>query len=205
MALVLFGGSDSYGDLMYGKPDNTALEFIQQHQQVFNNAISAVAQSVYQGVEQAYNAINDMGSVRRLRAAARKVSSIWQTNGISPLNSIGQLQNANVEMQRWLMAEPNVRRRYHTQQCDGYSSTYRDVEPKNIRDTHYDYRRVVNGIYIDQPSGDFAATTFNEQLHQNEVEFDISEQADILESWEHMTHYLAKGKDDPTSKENNSL
>ena len=104
-----------------------------------------------------------------------------------------------------IMAEPTLRRMYHQQQVDGYSENYVDVQPGKVGEDHYDYRRVTNGVFMQDEDGEWSAKTYYEDLLEGSGEFDFLEQVDILRTWEQMRIQLAKRKDDPTSRWNSSL
>lgn len=205
MAQVIEGGSDAFTALMYQKQHAGTVSFLAEQSQKFTGLLSGVPEAFFKATEDLYRRFDQNAAVRAARAAVRRVANIWQMEGIAPLSTIGQMQNASPEMQRWIMAEPNVRKAYIRQECDGYSSSYVTTEPKAVGEQHYDYRRVVNGIYIDQSDGDYAATTYYEELNEGESELDISEQIDIMETWSHVAACIRRRLDDPTSRENNSM
>ncbi len=205
MAQVLEGGGDLFSALMYNKHHVGTLEFLSEQANKFTGILSEAPAAFFKATESVYKRFDSSAAIRTARAAVRRVSNMWQMEGIAPLTTIGQLQNASIEMQRWVMAEPNVRKRYINQECDGYSATYAPIDRTDIAERHYDYRRVVNGVYIDQPDGDYAATTWDEELNADDGDLDLSEQIDILETWAHVRAHILRRRDDPTSRENNSM
>lgn len=126
---------------------------------------------------------------RMARRITRAVKSLSHSNAIVPLRTVEELQSARPAMQRYIMANPNLRALYHKQLCDGYSDTYRDLEPTKIGEDHYEYRRVMNGIVqdaIDPESGEktWMATYYFDDLHEGDRELDAEEQFDILDAWD---------------------
>ena len=112
-------------------------------------------------------------------------------------------------MQRWIMANPDVRKLYHEQRIDGYSDTYEDIHENSIGESHYDYRRVMNGIVVDNDDEEadygWSSVTYFEDLAEEDRELRIDEQYDILSSWHYLQRYLAVGKEDPTSLFNGDI
>ena len=205
MAQVIEGGADAFTALMYQKQHAGTVGFLAEQSRKFTGLLSEVPAAFFKATDELYQRFEQSAAVRLARAAVRRVSNMWQMEGIAPLSTIGQLQNASIEMQRWIMAEPNVRKSFIRQECDGYSESYVTTEPLAVGEQHYDYRRVVNSIYIDQPDGDYAATTYNEDLNDGELELDMCEQIDIMETWSHVAAHIRRRLDDPTSRENNSM
>ena len=120
------------------------------------------------------------------------------------LRTIGEVQHAPSSMIAMLMAEPTVRRMYHQQRVDGYSESYTDNQPGKVGEDHYDYRRVVNGVFMEE-EGEWVATTYYEDLLPGTGELEFLDQVDILRTWEQMRIHLMRRKEDPTSRWNSSL
>jgi hypothetical protein len=108
-------------------------------------------------------------------------------------------------MQRVVMANPVVRQMYTQQRVEGYEGSYIDAYPGTIRDNHYDYQRVMNGLVVFNEKDDWSATTYFEELEENDNELNLFEQTDVVDSWKHLEALLKQGKDDPTSRWNSSL
>ena len=132
-------------------------------------------------------------------AALRKVGGLFQPNRIRYLESVSEIQNAPVAMQRWIMAQPDIRAAYHAQRCDGYSPTYVDMYPGQVGANHYDYRQVMHGIAQDHEEDDFKVTFFMDDLEDGDVAPTHLEKVDILSTWDIVQAALKRGKDDPTS------
>lgn len=204
MATVLIGGGDVFDSLLYHGVDQGTVQFLNTHNQGFNNLLNSAASSFFSYVSPVFERFNHSDAIRLAHAAMRKVSTAWQSDGIALLSQIGHFQHASLEMQRWIMAEPTTRALYHTQGCDGYSDTYVDKEPGLIAEQHYDYRRVMHGLYTER-GDDYAAASYFEALRPNDRELMLVEQSDILETWGNLRHFIQKRGDDPTSKFNASL
>lgn len=140
---------------------------------------------------------------RRLR---RAVKNITHPNNIVRYQSIAEIQAATPLMQRYLMANPPIRGMYHRQQCDGYSDSYVDLEPGLIGMDHYEYRRVVNGIAIEDPlnPGTIYIPEIFESLLEEDRELDTEEKFDILDGWD-IAAMAARLGVDPTDVHNGEL
>lgn len=205
MATLIDGGADAFDCLIYNRAHPGTLEFLNYQGSSFQTMLAEPAAAFFGQMENIYQRFNNSAAVRMAQAVARRMSNLLQSDGICVLSDVGQFQYATVVMQRWVMAEPTVRQMFHAQLCDGYSDTYVDAQPGAIGKDHYDYRRVTNGVYVTQPDGTFAATTWVEDLHANDSELHMAEKSDILETWSNLRSLLGLGKDDPTSRWNSAL
>jgi hypothetical protein len=101
-------------------------------------------------------------------------------------------------MQRWVMANPMVRELYHKQRCDGYSSTYTDVSPGDIKENHYDYRRTTDGVMLETTEGDYVTKWYIEELLPSDRHLTNSEKIDIINTWTVVNNALMMKELDPT-------
>ena len=165
MATVLIGGGDVFDSLLYHGVDQGTVQFLNTHNQGFNNLLNSAASSFFSYVSPVFERFNHSDAIRLAHAAMRKVSTAWQSDGIALLSQIGHFQHASLEMQRWIMAEPTTRALYHAQGCDGYSDTYVDndrelmlVEQSDILETWGNLRHFI------QKRGDDPTSKFNASL-----------------------------------------
>ena len=130
------------------------------------------------------------------KASLARVNNIFVQNDIHYIGSMEEIQNAPLIMQRYIMAMPELRQLYHNQLCDGYSNTYVDNNPGDIGETHYDYRRVMNGIVVSDEYED-KVTFYLDELLEGDRELFLSEQSNIKHTWE-IVAQLIKYDIDPT-------
>lgn len=187
------------------------IEFLSKQ---FNNVSTNLSEAGKRFKEKAKNVFEKAVSsdaMRLARAASRRVRSLWGADEIRPLRDIGEFQHAKINMQRWVMANPLAREYYHEQRLDGYSDTYMDMEPGKRGESHYDFRRVMNGIvqFMEEEGEDgesnWSSVTYFEELHDEDRELEIDEQSTILSSWSYLEQYIRAGKEDPTSVMNADL
>lgn len=199
--------ADVFDSFVYGgRMNSNNIDYIERSSRKLSTRLSESARRFYDRVEEeVYKRYDHSEAVRLARAAARRVANIWQRDGIYYLEDIGAIQNAKPDMQRAIMADPVVRRRYHRQEIDGYSETYTDLEPGKVGVNHYDYRQITNGIFMDEDDGELNATTYYEDLREGDSDYDPLEQVDILRQWDRIRIILNKAKEDPTSRWNSSL
>lgn len=206
MARAIVGGALEYDALAFGKPHPNTLQFLQNQAAVMTEVLSEAGKHWFSGIKDIYQSIDQSEALRFARAVGRRCRSMWEVDEIRVLSDIGQFQHAGVTMQRWVMAEPTIRALYHEQRCDGYSEQYHDYYPGLIGDSHYDYRRVMNGVVeSDDPELDWKAVQYFEELLPEDSELLHDEQVEILDTWRMLKHHILHGKDDPTSVWNAEL
>ncbi len=206
MAHFIDGGALTFNALAYCRPHPGTLQFLAAQRENTSRFLNEAGERFFAGAQDLYERFNSSHAVRAVRAAGRALSNLWQLDEIRPLVDIGELQNAPPTMQRWIMAEPEVRRLYHQQRIDGYSHTYQDMQPGAIGEEHYDYRRVMDGMVVVDEVADedgeygWTATTYLEELLPDDNDLDIVEQVDITDTWQNAVAYIRRRKEDPTDR-----
>lgn len=204
MVQVYHGGKEHFDALAYGRPHPGTVNFIQSRMDQFTNVLTNVGRQFMENVNTFVEWVDESRAARLAQAVGRKMLTIWESDEIRTLLEIYQFQHAPLKMQRYIMAEPTIRKKYHSQLVDGYSDTYVDAEPDRIGERHYDYRRVMNGIVVETQDG-WKATTYSEDLRNEDYDLTHAEQWSILKTWDNLVSHLKHGKDDPTSAYNGSL
>lgn len=198
MAQVIQGDQTFFKSAAYGTQDWKTLEFLSSQYNNLSAMATQTSSDFFTHAKTLYDKISGSTAMRMARQAAAIVRSAWDVDEIRSLISITEMQLALPTMQRWVMANPEVRNMYHKQQLDGYSESYIDLHPNDVGEYHYDYRRVMNGIAVEV--GDkILCTTYPDDL-LDEKELSIEEQVDIINTWDKMNVYLKYGLEDPTSK-----
>jgi hypothetical protein len=205
MANFYTGGIDMFNARVYSENHPNTVNFIENQLQNASHAITTAGQEFMAQARDRYDAFNGSEAMRLARGAARQLTSHWNRNVVRPLTDVPMLQQAPMVMQRYLMAEPTTRSLYHKQQCDGYSETYYDMEPDQIGEDHYDYRRAMNGMVTETEDGGWCYTEYLDELHDGDRELMFEEQFDIQRSWRHLLDAMLDKKDDPTSPWNAEL
>lgn len=187
-------GGHEFNALLY--PDQSPFHRDYFHTQVtnFNQALNSYGQQFMATAKDVYERINDSSALELARRAIRSAKGLFQTNLIVPLRDIDTLQAAQPTMQRWMMANPMIRGMYHDQRCSGFADTYMDVEPKLVGDQHYDYRRVMDGIVVENEN-DWHVNMYFDEIREGDRELLSSEQFDILDTWSIMELFVKAGED----------
>lgn len=137
---------------------------------------------------QIFDKFNSSEALARARASLRSHSASKRAEVIVELESLEDLRSASLTMQRYLMADPEIRQPFLRQEIDGYSDTYLNVHGNDIGHAHYDYRRVVENQYIEETNSDgervISLNRYHEELIEGDRGLEGDEQDVILNSWE---------------------
>lgn len=146
-----------------------------------------------------FDSYNSDEALRRTRDAIRAVKGVKRSDLLYQVVDLPGLRSCGYRMQRFLMANPKIRERYHRQLVDGYSDSYIDMEPGKVGRDHYDYRRAINGVYREEIDSEgesvFVREEFFEELVDGDRELDFPEQADILDAWDVQDLFASLGYD----------
>ena len=191
-------------------PDQNPINQSYLYQQVANVAttFNEIGKRFMEGSREIYERINNADMIRKAKAAIRSAVGITFVNEIYYYNSLEAIMAATPYMQNFIMANPTIRELYNNQLCDGYNGTYIDIDPGYIGDTHYHYRRVMDGVIQDIEDADgnyqWIAKTYMDELFHGDRELDISEKSKILATWEVMDLFIKQRKD-PTKVNGGNL
>jgi hypothetical protein len=202
MALPMsLGASQEWSAAVYGPQSQSTIEYLQNQFTNITQPLSAFGKEFVQSSLRAFQQFNNSEAMRFARNVINRLQGNVIVDTIAMLVTAEHFQNALPMMQRFTMACPSVRTAYHRQMCDGYSETYHDHEPGKIREDHYDYRRVMNGIVTFEGEERCATyTTWQEELHEGDQELQFDQQTTVLDGWDHLDVMMVLGQDDPTAK-----
>jgi hypothetical protein len=200
-----FGASDAFDALVYGQTHPSTVQFLQNQVSSVVDTLTDAGRSFMGKAAEVFDRYNSSEAMRFAREVMASVKGAFQTPRIVSLWDLAEMQDASVMMQRWIMANPNVRAMYHNQRCDGYSDTYVDFSPGEVGVDHYDYRRVMDGMVVFGEDFDWKATIFLDELYEGDRDLIHDEKIDIINTWSAMDVIMALGRDDPTSSVGGSL
>lgn len=151
-----------------------------------------------------YEKYNGEEALAKTRAAIRSMKGMRNNNIIRYMDGLEDLRSTGICMQRYLMADPVIRRIFVLQRCDGYSASYKDVHPGDIGKSHYDYRRATNSIFIkttdEQGNEVYEHTQWFENLIEGDRELDFEEKVIIQDAWQ-LQRMFAHAMTDSTDQE----
>ena len=210
MALVITGDANAYNALVYGTDRHPGtMAYLQNQIASFSmGALTDFGKQFMQSAQGIYDSFNSSEAMRAARAAIRRFDAMFLPDRIQYIERLSHIQNAPVAMQRWIMAEPSLRKLYHEQRVDGYSDTYVDQYWGRRDLEHYDWRLIHNGVMEEVTTDDFDGHIthhFLAELVDGDRELTMDEKTDILNTHDVIRAYVEMGIDDPTSKAGNKM
>ena len=205
MATVSYSSFDVFNSMVNGEQSRENISFLERKLGEGLEYLTDAGRRTMQRARDFFEGYDFEGVSRSVRAIKRKVEDRWRGDDIRPLGTMAQLQNAGLTMQRWLMANPNLRGTWQKGRCDGYSDTYVDMEPGAIGANHTDYCKVMNGMMQTNEEGHCYSVTYFDAIVDGREELQLDQKIDIQHGWDWSDYYLALGGDDPSSQSNGSL
>lgn len=190
----------AFDALVYGENHPGTVQFMQNQLDFVANTFKDKGNYFIERSRAAFETFNNSNAINYARRVISSIGKNINTEYVITLTELEQMQQASLTMQRWIMANPQIRSMYHNQTIDGYSSTYVDVFGDVKGDAHYDYRRVMNGIMQEDKNGEpFFINYLYDDLRENDRELTFGEQISIIETWSRINRIIDLNKNDPTS------
>lgn len=185
--------------VLYGDKSSVISNYLYQQMQNLPQAFNEFSERIYNAMSNSYNYVNDKltqyGILNELRNSGLKIVD----NYYEELLTFQQLQNANLTMQRWVMAHPQIRQMYVDQNLDGYSGTYKNISGKDTGEEDYNYRMVMDGAVIPTEDG-WVMKHYIDDLQTGDRELNHFEKVKIRSTWEAMDWFLQTSNFDFTLK-----
>lgn len=185
--------------VLYGDKSNIVSNYLYNQMQAIPQVFNDFGRKVYDGLVTSYNYVNDQLTKYGILNEIKNNGINIIDNYYSSIYNFTDLQNANVLMQRWIMANPNVRTLYLNQDIDGYSSTYQNTFGKDIGEADYNYRRVMNGVLAENDTSGYVKHYY-EDLLPGDKELNHFEKIQVLDTWNCIDWLLETSSFDFTCK-----
>lgn len=203
MATLIQGDIDTFSGVTLGQYHAGTIDFLQNAPKIATTQLRESGQRFWEAAKELVAKSSIDTTLRKMRAAARQVAAVFQTDEIRELKTVAEQQNAPITMRHLIMANPQIRTWYHNQTIEGYHGSYVDREPGLVGEDHYDYRRVQNGIIEETEDGFMATQYFEDVAEGDELFFD--QQVEVKITWQNVINNILRGQDDPTSRWNAAL
>jgi len=198
---VIPGGADAFNALIYRPPDERLLDYFHQNMQRAVDTFSGVADNFVNTVTNLYDRYNNSALINATKALIHGTGMHAGQDVIYPLDET-HIPEANLMMQHYIMANPNVRELYDKNMCHGFQETYIDYEPDNTGKERYDYQRVMDGVLqFEEDGSGYVEYYSNEDYYEP---LDILDKSAILETWNAVNN-LIYDDIDPTSPDGEEL
>lgn len=200
------GGGHAFNAMLYGEQSMENRAFFQNQLERMQSLqfIGDIGSQVMQSAHNLFERWNGSKAMQIARAVTRQVTSLFQPDQVRTLFEMADFQAASLEMQRWIMANPAIRQRYHEQRLEGYADTYVDNEPDKVGEDHQDWRMVNDGVVKVSEDG-WKVVHYLEPLRKGDKRLSPSQKVSILTTWDIAEMFLAQEGADPTSQYNSNL
>lgn len=189
---MIFGDSHNVLDQLLFKTNPENESWIKN--QLNFDALGSICQDFKTHAQNIYERLNNTKAINFAKNLIRQHANVLDASAISELYDIENLRQASPLMQRYIMANPKLRKKYNEQLCDGYSDSYVDVDPGTIGKDHYDFRRVTNSMVMVNDDT-WEAVNYMEDLIKDDVELEFLEKTSILNTWDAVEHFIDLGED----------
>ena len=202
---VIHGADEhSFDALIYPDQHPANRNYIENQLTKFSDTVSDTGRVFLEQSVNLYNAVNSSAAIQSARSAIRQAKGIFHPNIVTEFHDIEEIRMAQPIMQRYVMAQPDIRNLYHKQRCNGYSDSYVDMEPDEVGRYHYDYRRVMSGIIVDDEEDGWKVNMYIHDDLGEDTRLSSNDKVDIIHTWDLITMFIEAGKD-PTSIEGDDL
>ena len=196
---VISGGTTAFDAVLYPETNPVNQLYIENQLSQFSQSLNDAGRRFLEGTRQIYEQVNSSEAVHIARTALRAAKGIFHPNHIAPLTTLTALQDARPVMQRWIMAQPDLRQLYQSQQCAGYPDVYYDLYPRDCGESHYDYRRVMDAMVQENAeTGEWFVRYYPDDLVEGDRALLHGEKVDILSTWD-VVQLFIDAKEDPSN------
>ena len=201
MAHFSYAGENTFNAIASGGVNRGLHNLIGNRLMAMSEAMGGVGSQWIQSAKEMFQAYDIDRVERSVDMFKQQNEALWTANDIRPLYGIDALQTASHVMQRWVMANPMIRKAWQSGRCEGYGSDYVDYQPGMVGHQHDDYCKVMNGMADYTDTGDLTSTTYSNAYDDSGLEeLSFREQQDVISTWSDAEYYFGQADADPTSQ-----
>lgn len=192
--------TDSY-NLIYNPLTQTQIDFLKNNINSIYNTYTNLSNNFIKTVNGIFDSFNGNSSMLRAKNILNKYAYLH--NNICSLTE-DNIRQANLIMQKYILAELTLNSLYKNNKCYGFSDSYVDMEPNSVGEERYDYQRVVDGLLQFEEDEDIGYITYYSNA-DTEDELTSLDKIMILDTWNVVKNLIAKGIDpsNPNTENNN--
>jgi hypothetical protein len=197
---VIQGSDTAFNALVYKTPDQNLLSYLTTNMQNVIDKTVGLSQNFIANTKAMYDRFNSAEVINAGKALLYQTGMHFNQDAIYPLME-SNIGTANLAMQRYIMANPELNNMYQKNMCYGFQETYFNHEPNTWGVERNDYTDVMDGMmeFDDEGLGYVAHYSYEDKR-----EFSIFDNMSVLETWDVVARMLAEGKD-PSDPDNGYL
>lgn len=207
MAIAMYADESEFRAMQYGLPKSEDRAAIRSRLENTARSFGLIGTDLYRRAVDRFESFDFDRIERKVDALKRKVTHLFDHDGIRPMSRIGQFQQAGPEQARWLMANPRAKRLYEKDMMNGWREFLKVGNPGMYEDDDPDYQEVVNGLvqYDDEGNSKFVEYLLLYDA-DGRTKLTFADQSTVRDSmWANFNTFLDEGLDDPSDPNNSSL
>ena len=199
------GGEQAFEAMLYKPHSESTLSYINNNIAAAADALGSAGSRFIDKSISLYNQFNNSALINATKAFIYGTGTHMSQDMIYPLYE-NNMHEANLVMQRYIMANPVVSNMHKKNMCDGWSETFFNQQPDAYGKDRYDYMRVMDGIlqHEDNEEEEGDAYIMHYTTDDDEEDLDTFDKFAILDTW-HAAEQLIYQDIDPTSSIRESL
>jgi len=193
-------GDQAFNALVYKPPEPRFLDYLQNNVARAGEVLGNVGRSFVEQTTNLYDSVNNSAFVNSARAMLMNMGTHLSQDVIHRVDR-NNMHEANLTMQQYIMANPNMNKLHQKNMAYGFQETYYDMEPGVYGEERLDFQRVMDGIVRVDKKDEY--TYVNHYSNSDDVELNQFEQLTILDTWDEVNSMIAMGIDpsDPLQDE----
>lgn len=195
------GGRQAFNALVYAPSDPTIMDRLNAGLNTAISATTAMSERFMEGIKSIYDRYSSSAAITASKLLLYEAGGHMNENVIMPYN-YDNLGNANLIMQRYIMAEPNVAKLHKRGMCYGFADTYINPEPDTYGEESYLYKSVMDGMLVSNRETE--GLTFFSCSHEMMKPLDFLDKSAILLTWDAVALSLMNDCD-PTDPDRGDL
>jgi len=197
MARQVMGGADLLDVAGGGFISRGVESFLDSASNMIRSAMPQQGLEFIDNWRNSYKTLDIDGALSLMDNLKRKSDTSWDTLSIQTLDDIQATQTAGPVMQRWIMAQEEIRRRYLGNSLSGYEETYVNYHGDDVGVDHKDWRIVMDGVG-QLEEGHYVKHRYGELYVEGDAELRASQKMSIMATWDFLSKCLEDGDEDPT-------
>lgn len=203
MSQIIYGDDHVAAELTYGPRSDGLIQALRDNLSFSSPLLTEQGRAYASYVGKVFESVSGWDAVRAVRRATQAIAGYVKPDIVTALDSLEKIQTAPPKMQRFLMANVELRKLYQAGRIDGYSESYIDIQPGAIGRDHYDYRVATHGV-VQTKTGDdesiaYEVTQYAMELASWDEPLNQRQRLDLAFTYSIALANLIEGEEEPTS------
>jgi hypothetical protein len=198
---VIEGGDESFRAMVYGTVNNGVREYLKNNMNNVLENTANLSKSFIDNTKALYEKYSSTEAINRAKGYLYNIGTKHFKEDVIQYLNYNNVQDANLIMQRYIMAEPTVFNLYKKNLCNGFQDTYLDNYDQHtkVEDT-LEYQQVMDGVLQFDKDGE----GYIEHISHSGDDLDHMDKMAILDTWDNV-RLLIHNQIDPTDKDKGEL